>query len=224
MLDAQTEMMLARLIVATILGGLIGVERGRGDRPAGMRTHILVCTGSALLMIVSIYGIGDVDKTWDAARIAAQVVSGIGFLGAGTIIHEGISVRGLTTAASLWMVAAIGLAAGCGMIYIAVISTVITLITLIALHDFEKKFVTVGSSERHLLRVVAKNTPNSMINIMDYLQDAGVKVRTLNIKNNAPQKTIIVELALKVSKDKNLDRIIAGLNDKEEVVSLEHEK
>ncbi|MCH3914766.1 MAG: MgtC/SapB family protein [Acidaminococcaceae bacterium] len=222
MLDGQTEDMLIRLLIATILGGLIGIERGRGDRPAGMRTHILVCTGSALLMLVSIYGIGTVDRQWDAARIAAQVVSGIGFLGAGTIIHEGLSVRGLTTAASLWMVAAIGLAVGCGMITIAVITTIITLITLITLHNFEKRFVTLDSVERHFLRVVAKNTPNSMINIMDYLQDAGVKVRTLNIKSNTVQKTIVLELALKVTKDKDLDKIIAGLNDKNEVVSLEH--
>ena len=222
MLDGQTEDMLIRLLIATILGGLIGIERGRGDRPAGMRTHILVCTGSALLMLVSIYGIGNVDRQWDAARIAAQVVSGIGFLGAGTIIHEGLSVRGLTTAASLWMVAAIGLAVGCGMITIAVITTIITLITLITLHNFEKRFVTLDSVERHFLRVVAKNTPNSMINIMDYLQDAGVKVRTLNIKSNTVQKTIVLELALKVTKDKDLDKIIAGLNDKNEVVSLEH--
>ena len=78
--------------------------------------------------------------------------------------------------------------------------------------------------ERHFLRVVAKNTPNSMINIMDYLQDAGVKVRTLNIKSNTVQKTIVLELALKVTKDKDLDKIIAGLNDKNEVVSLEHVK
>lgn len=221
MLDGQTEEMLIRLLIATILGGLIGIERGRGDRPAGMRTHILVCTGSALIMLVSLYGLGNVKREWDAARIAAQVVSGIGFLGAGTIIHEGLSVRDLTTAASLWMVAAIGLATGSGMITIAVIATIITLITLVTLHNFEKRFVVFDAVSRHLLRVVAKNTPNSMITIMDYLQDAGVKVRTLNIKNNTIQKTIVLELALKVTRDKDLDKIIAGLNDKDEVVSLE---
>lgn len=222
MLDGQTEEMLIRLLIATILGGLIGIERGRGDRPAGLRTHILVCTGSALIMLVSIYGIGALNKEWDAARIAAQVVSGIGFLGAGTILHEGLTVRGLTTAASLWMVAAIGLAVGCGMLTVSIIATVITLVTLITLHNFEKRFVMVDQVERHYLRVVAKNTPNSMITIMDYLQDAGVKVRTLNIKSNTVQKTIVLELALKVSKDKNLDEIIVGLNNKDEVVSLEN--
>ena len=116
--------MILRLLLATVLGGAVGIERGSGDRPAGFRTHILVCTGSALIMLVSMYGFDDTyvsgisnANNRDSARIAAQVVSGIGFLGAGTIMHEGVTVRGLTTAASLWMVSAIGLAAGAGMFH-----------------------------------------------------------------------------------------------------------
>ena len=111
--------MILRLLLATVLGGAVGIERGGGDRPAGFRTHILVCTGSALIMLVSMYGFDDTyvsgisnANNRDSARIAAQVVSGIGFLGAGTIMHEGVTVRGLTTAASLWMVSAIGRAGG----------------------------------------------------------------------------------------------------------------
>ena len=109
--------MILRLVVAAILGGIVGIERGSGDRPAGLRTHILVCVGSTLFMLVSLYGFDDVNplpthveedigQRRDSARIAAQVVSGIGFLGAGTILHEGLTIRGLTTAASLWMVSA----------------------------------------------------------------------------------------------------------------------
>ena len=100
--------MLVRLALAALLGGIVGMERGSGDRPAGFRTHILVCAGSALLMLVSMYGFDGFDKVpykypdhRDSARIAAQVVSGIGFLGAGTILHEGISIRGRTTAPRL---------------------------------------------------------------------------------------------------------------------------
>ena len=114
--------MILRLLVAAVLGGIVGMERGSGDRPAGFRTHILVCAGSALIMLVSMYGFegfADVPLKYpnnrDSARIAAQVVSGIGFLDAGTILHEGITVRGLTTAASLWMISAIGLATGAGV-------------------------------------------------------------------------------------------------------------
>ena len=114
--------MLIRLLLAAFLGGIVGIERGSGDRPAGFRTHILVCAGAALFMLVSMYGYDDYPmhgeefpRNRDSSRIAAQVVSGIGFLGAGTIMHEGVTVRGLTTAASLWMISAIGLAAGAGM-------------------------------------------------------------------------------------------------------------
>ena len=100
--------MLIRLLLAAFLGGIVGIERGSGDRPAGFRTHILVCAGAALFMLVSMYGYDDYPmhgeefpRNRDSSRIAAQVVSGIGFLGAGTIMHEGVTVRGLTTAASL---------------------------------------------------------------------------------------------------------------------------
>mgnify|MGYP000609298688 CR=1 FL=1 len=109
--------MTLRILLAAFLGGLIGLERSSGDRPAGLRTHVLVATGSALLMVVSIYGIdGHPPVPGDPSRIASQVVSGIGFLGAGTILHEGLTVKGLTTAASLWIVSAIGLTVGCGML------------------------------------------------------------------------------------------------------------
>ena len=119
-------MMVVRLVLAAILGGIVGIERGSGDRPAGFRTHILVCVGSALFMLVSMYGFDDVAPATamqesdlgarrDSARIAAQVVSGIGFLGAGTIVvtkHN--QIKGLTTAAGLWASAGVGLAFGVG--------------------------------------------------------------------------------------------------------------
>src|SRR5579883_2140530 len=108
------EQVLFRLVIATILGGLVGLERERLDRAAGLRTHALVALGAALLMLVSAFGFSDVlhtpQVTLDPSRVAAQVVSGIGFLGAGTIILRREIVRGLTTAASVWSVAAIGLA------------------------------------------------------------------------------------------------------------------
>ena len=114
MLDTITAQMIIRLCAAAILGGIVGVERGSADRPAGLRTHILVCAGSALIMMVSLYGSDGLTAGRDSSRIAAQVVSGIGFLGAGTILREGFSVKGLTTAASLWAVSCVGLAVGSG--------------------------------------------------------------------------------------------------------------
>ena len=125
-----------RLFVAAVLGGAIGVERELRDREAGIRTHLLVSLGSALFTIVSAYGFhaflesGANVVRADPTRIAAQIVTGIGFLGAGAIIREGLSVRGLTTAATLWVVAAIGMACGAGWYWAAVITTALTILAL----------------------------------------------------------------------------------------------
>lgn len=124
---------LARLLVGAILGGVIGFERQKHNkRIAGFRTHILVSVGSTLIMLTSIYIFETYGKAApaDPARIAAGVITGIGFLGAGTIIRSGESVKGLTTAASLWTVSGIGLAAGCGFYTAACVATVIVLATL----------------------------------------------------------------------------------------------
>lgn len=128
--DAQ---IVFRLLIGAILGGLIGFERERHNkRIAGFRTHILVCTGSTLIMLTSVYVFELYGKgvSMDPARIAAGVITGIGFLGAGTIIRSSASVTGLTTAASLWTVSAIGLATGCGFYMAAYATTVIVLATL----------------------------------------------------------------------------------------------
>ena len=118
-----------RLLLAAVLGAAIGFERERCHKPAGLRTHILICMGSALFTTVSIYGFSG---TVDPARIAAGVVTGIGFIGAGVIFRgmKGDKVVGITTAASVWMTAAIGIAAGCGMYIIAVIAAAITVLVL----------------------------------------------------------------------------------------------
>jgi putative Mg2+ transporter-C (MgtC) family protein len=125
-----------RLGLAAILGGAIGVERELRDREAGIRTHLLVSLGSALFTLVSAYGFhqflasGDAVVRADPTRIAAQIVTGIGFLGAGAIIREGLSVRGLTTAATLWVVAAIGMACGAGYYWPAAGATLLTILAL----------------------------------------------------------------------------------------------
>ena len=123
-----------RLSVAFVLGAVIGLDRTYRAKDAGFRTHILVSVGSALMMIISQYGFEDFISSeatrYDPARIAAQVVSGIGFIGAGTIILQKHIVRGLTTAAGLWATAGIGLAVGCGMYSIGIVTTVLTLFGL----------------------------------------------------------------------------------------------
>ncbi|MBF4694798.1 MgtC/SapB family protein [Fusibacter ferrireducens] len=128
-----------KILFATFIGGLIGFEREVINRPAGFRTHILVCVASAIVMDVNIL-LAATNINMDPTRLGAQVISGIGFLGAGTIIKEGPTVKGLTTAASLWSVACIGLVVGSGYYLIALITAIIMLITLKTFSQIEKKW------------------------------------------------------------------------------------
>lgn len=203
--------MTLRILLAAFLGGLIGLERSSGDRPAGLRTHVLVATGSALLMVVSIYGIDGYPQYRDPSRIASQVVSGIGFLGAGTILHEGLTVKGLTTAASLWIVSAIGLTVGCGMLAVGIFTTVITLVTLIMIRGLEKKVLPTGKATRCKLHVVLDKNPDSMMDVMDFLQERNIKTRILGIHNDPQRNVIEVDLAVKIGKYYNANTIISGL-------------
>lgn len=131
--------LILRLVIAGLLGGLVGLERELRAKEAGIRTHFVVALGSALFMIISQYAFGTAPR-FDAARVAAQVVSGIGFIGAGVIIFQKNVVRGVTTAAGLWVVAAIGLAAGAGMYDIATAGAVLTVSCLEAMHFFHARY------------------------------------------------------------------------------------
>jgi putative Mg2+ transporter-C (MgtC) family protein len=124
-------------MLAFILGGVVGFERERVRRPAGLRTHMLVAAGSACFTVASIYGFEGLGTVRDPARLAAQIITGIGFLGAGTIFRTGATVRGLTTASSIWITAAIGIVAGLGMFWLAVFTTALTWFALFVLKTIE---------------------------------------------------------------------------------------
>ncbi|MBS4537875.1 MgtC/SapB family protein [Clostridium sp. D2Q-11] len=133
-----------RLVLSAILGAFIGMEREVNNRPAGLRTHVLVTLGSALIMLISMYGfegMGESGTGGEPARLAAQVVSGIGFLGAGTIMRTDTSIKGLTTAASLWVCGGIGLAIGNGYYIGGLITSAIVLFTLMSLGHVEQKLL-----------------------------------------------------------------------------------
>lgn len=228
--------MILRLVVAAILGGIVGIERGSGDRPAGLRTHILVCVGSTLFMLVSLYGFDDVNpllthveedigQRRDSARIAAQVVSGIGFLGAGTILHEGLTIRGLTTAASLWMVSAIGLAVGSGMYFLSGVATLLTMITLVSLHTWEKRYAVNSRTDRRFVRVITTNRPNAITDVTGYLSANGMQVKSLNVKKDKQKDRLVIELFLKTSKS-GVDGadISKGLQEIDGVIGVENMK
>ena len=233
--DNKDIMMVVRLVVAAILGGIVGIERGSGDRPAGFRTHILVCVGSALFMLVSMYGFDDMAPATavhesdlgarrDSARIAAQVVSGIGFLGAGTIVHEGLTIRGLTTAASLWMVSAIGLAVGSGMFFLSAMATAITMVTLVTFHTWEKRFASNSRSDRRFVRITTSNRNGAITDITGYLTLNGIQVKSLNVKKNKDKDSLIIDLYLKVGKSVDGADYVRGLQSIEGVISVENSK
>lgn len=142
-----------RLALAMLLGGCIGLERGRKRRPAGFRTYMLVCLGAALTVLLSLYEFTMVTGPWsdicaeigiktDVSRFGAQVINGIGFLGAGAILREGFTVRGLTTAASVWVVACLGLSVGMGYYVLTAVGTVIAFVTLVAFDGIQEKIRT----------------------------------------------------------------------------------
>jgi putative Mg2+ transporter-C (MgtC) family protein len=177
MLEQNLEIVL-RLVVACVLGCFIGMERERRIWTAGMRTHMLVCMGAALFMLVSLFGFSDVlgepGVLLDPSRVASQVATGIGFLCAGTIIFRRDAVRGLTTAASLWVVAAIGLAAGGGLYLAAAATTLLSLIILAVLKPLERRLF-VDRRPQNLL-VVAKRAETSLVAIESALRNANVDV------------------------------------------------
>ncbi len=171
-----------RLGLAVLCGGLVGMEREAHNRPAGFRTHILVCVGSALLMMVSRYGFGDVLEPGfevDPSRIAAGVITGIGFLGAGTILQQRGSIRGLTTAASIWVVSGIGLAAGIGFYMGAGLATFIVLISLVLLGRVD--WVIIGQRRSRQLQIRAVDQPGLLGRVASILGDLGINIRKVEL-------------------------------------------
>lgn len=208
---SQEEVIL-RLVIATLFGGLIGLERESHKRPAGFRTHILVCIGSALVMIVSQYAFLDfAEKSmgYDPGRIAAQVISGIGFLGAGTILREGSTVKGLTTAASLWVVSGIGLAIGSGFYLFGAVTTGLVVVVLVVFDRFEKRFMF---SKRDILFVQVSDRPGQLGAIATVLGKYGVSIKEVDMetvgKGNEAAIHLSLEIPFTVPKERLLGEII----------------
>jgi putative Mg2+ transporter-C (MgtC) family protein len=205
-----------RLVVAAGLGAAIGIEREVREREAGIRTHLLVSLGSCLFTIVSAYGFheflvsGTSIVRADPTRIAAQIVTGIGFLGAGAIIREGLSIRGLTTAASLWVVAAIGMASGAGYYWPAVAGTLLTLFALwplraVAWYALERS----RPPEKRL--TVELREGSSVKALLDRISD----VRRVDVEDERDRRVVTLELTSPV------DESLAGaLSDEDDVIAV----
>jgi putative Mg2+ transporter-C (MgtC) family protein len=185
-----------RLGLAVLFGGLVGFERESHNRPAGFRTHILVCAGSALIMMVSAYGFsGEFGDKFavDPSRIAAQVVTGIGFLGAGTILQQRGSIRGLTTAASIWVVSGIGLATGIGFYAGAAMATFLVLISLLLLGRIDRAILAQRRLKRLVVRAV--DQPGVIASISGVLGELNINIRQIDLKTMEYQADIRSEVA-----------------------------
>ncbi|MBU3189853.1 MgtC/SapB family protein [Clostridium bowmanii] len=179
-----------RLALAVVVGGLIGYEREAKNRPAGFRTHILVCLGAAITSMIQLYSIQDTTNIIlqhpelqnaikaDIGRLGAQVITGVGFLGAGTIMHEKGSVKGLTTAASIWTVACIGLAVGLGYYTLTILSTICVFIVLVFFKTFEAKLF----KNTNVLKIEIQygNKKNMVEKLEQYFDGMGIKVKTID--------------------------------------------
>lgn len=198
---------LLRLFVAAVLGAAIGLEREWRERQAGLRTHLLVCVGSALFTLVSAYGFSNFGARVDPTRIAAQIVTGIGFLGAGAIIRQGLSVRGLTTAATLWLVAAIGMAVGAGYWEGALIATAGALITLGPLRIIAYRMLVNfrPALDRLLVEIPAGGSPAPII---DAIERQGGRVVSLDIAQEGDRRSVAVDVELQPA---SAPAVVAGV-------------
>jgi putative Mg2+ transporter-C (MgtC) family protein len=216
---------LVRLLVAAVLGAAVGLERELREREAGLRTHLLVCMGSALFTLVSAYGFndfmvsgGNLVRT-DPTRIAAQIVTGIGFLGAGAIIRQGLSVRGLTTAATLWLVAGIGMACGAGYYVPALIGTGIALLTLGPLRAMSYRGLRRfrPRTDRLLVEIPAGSSPASVIDVIEH---HGGSVISMEITQEGDRRSIVVDVRLTENAEPS---VVAGIAEIDGVLEVRWE-
>ena len=208
--------LLIRLLLATLLGGLIGLERELHGRPAGFRTHLMVALGAALYMGVSIhfyqeYGgmSGNLAVRVDPGRVAAQIVVGIGFLGAGAIIRENASVRGLTTAACLWVAAAIGTACGAGMLMIAVVVTAISLVSLLVLKRIEEGL---SRDTYQQVLIVSKYYEGQSERIAQTVRDCGSDMMEGGVERDVEAGTVKFEFRVRVVSGRPTCKLVDSLS------------
>jgi len=219
MIVSEWELLL-RLVLSCILGGMIGYERQSRNKSAGLRTNVLVCLGSCLIMVLSqaIYQNVEGKTNADPARLAAQVVSGIGFLGAGAIMKEGLTVTGLTTAACLWVVAGVGLAVGAGFYSGALFTAALVFITLGTLSRLDD---WVKHDKNLAILIQTVDEPGQLMHINQCLEDLQLKIKGVKIKaDDAEDEGIYLELVVFNKRGLKSIFIIEALKQIEGVVSV----
>lgn len=199
LLNKSVELLFVfRILLSAGLGFVIGFERELYKRPAGLRTHILVCVASCLIMLISMYGF----DSGDPGRVAAQVVSGIGFLGAGAILRSDKDIKGITTAATIWMSAAIGLACGNGLYFGAILTTILALIVLTAFRRVESRMVN-SSKYISSIYMIVKDKECTMSKLKEKLDKNNLSVNNFDYKNKEDK----IEILIDFEKDTELNSI-----------------
>ena len=200
--------MLLRLTVSMVLGGAIGFERERDSQPAGLRTHMILVMGSCLAMILSI-NIGAENGT-DPARMAAQVISGIGFLGAGAILRSGFNVKGLTTATTVWTTAIIGLAVGYGYYWVGAFTTVLVLVVLTLVSIFEKKFI-----RRNVIRIIkvdAVDNPHIFRTVRKEISRNAVQILSYKTQRSLKSGHVRVEFIARLERNEKIENLMETIS------------
>ena len=225
---AQYGEFFLRIVIAAVCGGFIGFERSRRFKEAGIRTHIIVCCAASLLMIISKYGFADLsgyntpdgffsgDRGGDPARIAAQIVSGVSFLGAGVIFHNGNSVKGLTTAAGIWATAGIGMAIGSGMYPLGIFFTAFIFVFQYIMHRFGIGSDALCTSQ---LRFTVKNTEEFRRAFADYIASQKGTILESKVKFDE-EGYVSYNLTLRTSKEISIEELNFFLEEKSEVKSV----
>ncbi|HUK93427.1 MAG TPA: MgtC/SapB family protein [Gaiellaceae bacterium] len=206
-----------RLGAAAALGGAVGLERELRDRDAGFRTHMLVSLGAALFALAGAYGFREFPRGVDPTRVAAGIVTGIGFLGAGAIIRQGFTVRGLTTAATLWVVAAIGLSAGAGYYSGAVLTTVIALLLLWPVQYVGQLVIPRfrPQTSRLLVQLPSGESPAPLITA---LEGQGARLHSLEVGHEADRRAVVLDVTLPPKAD--APAIVADLAELDHVLEV----
>lgn len=216
------EEIIVRLLLSALLGSVIGLERERLEWAPGLRTHMLVSVGATVFMLVSAFGFSDIlgsqYVTLDPSRIAAQVASGIGFLGAGTIIVRREIVRGLTTAASLWVVAAIGLAIGGGLYIAALCATAVVLLILGGLKPIERRLFARRHSQ--FLNMTVIRSEISLHEIDSYIRENGFMVRQIHIEPTEERGRESIQIAMDKSPNNNYVGLINNLHQLSGIIEI----
>ena len=213
-----------RVLVGAVLGAVVGLERERQDQPAGLRTHIILVIGATLAMVLSVnlgYLFARPGTPADPARLAAQVISGIGFLGAGAILRYGFNVKGLTTATSLWTMAIVGMTVGAGYYLIAVGTTALMLMVLTLLNVIEKRFLRTSLSR--FITIEANYKKGLVKSIRQIVQDISDEVLSFTIQKNIKAKRLRLQVVARIPRKQKLDDLIDEISDIDGVRNLKLE-